>query len=69
MGEVGELLKHLGYGTSVLYALAAYRLFNWLDANVSDDAKAALANIGGRFAHPALRVSRTATMLGKRPML
>jgi hypothetical protein len=44
MAEVGELLKHLGYGTSVLNALAAYRLFNWLDANVSDDAKAALAN-------------------------
>jgi hypothetical protein len=41
--EIGKLLDHLGYATPLLYAAAAYGLFHWLDENVSDEAKAALA--------------------------
>jgi hypothetical protein len=44
MDEIGKLLEHLGYGTSVIYAAATYGLFAWLDSNASDEAKAALAS-------------------------
>jgi hypothetical protein len=43
MDEIGKLIEHLGYGTSLLYAAAAYGLFAWLDNEASDDAKAKLA--------------------------
>ena len=43
MDEIAKLLEHLGYGTSLLYAAAAYGLFAWLDKEASDDAKAKLA--------------------------
>jgi hypothetical protein len=43
MDEIGKLLEHLGYGTSVIYAAAKYGLFAWLDNNISDEAKVALA--------------------------
>jgi hypothetical protein len=38
MEAIGRLLEQLGYGAPVLYALAAYGLFYWLDENLSDDA-------------------------------
>ena len=38
-----KLAEILGYGPSVIYALAAYTLFAWLDANASDEAKSAHA--------------------------
>jgi hypothetical protein len=44
MEAVGKLLDHLGYAAPLLYAAAAYGLFNWLDENLSDAAKAALAS-------------------------
>jgi hypothetical protein len=39
-----KLLEQLGYSTPLIYAAATYGLFNWLDENASDEAKAALAN-------------------------
>jgi hypothetical protein len=39
-----KLLEHIGYGTPVVYAAAVYWLFSWLDANASNEAKAALAS-------------------------
>lgn len=38
-----KLLEHLGYATPFIYAAAAYGLFAWLDENLSDAAKTALA--------------------------
>src|SRR5581483_8914405 len=42
--EIGKLLDHLGYATPFIYAAATYGLFHWLDENLSDEAKAALAS-------------------------
>jgi hypothetical protein len=39
-----KFLEHVGYGTPLVYAAAAYWLFSWLDANTSNEAKAALAS-------------------------
>jgi hypothetical protein len=44
MDAIGKLLEHLGYGTSFIYAAAAFGLFYWLDENASDEAKTALAS-------------------------
>lgn len=44
MDGLTDLIKHLGYGTPFMYAVAAYGLFAWLDANASAEAKATLAN-------------------------
>jgi hypothetical protein len=44
MEAIGKLLEHLGYAAPLLYAGAAYGLFHWLDENLSDAAKAALAS-------------------------
>jgi hypothetical protein len=41
---IGKLLEQLGYAAPLLYAAAAYGLFHWLDENLSDAAKAALAS-------------------------
>jgi hypothetical protein len=43
MEAIGKLLEHLGYAAPLLYAAAAYGLFHWLDENLSDAAKSALA--------------------------
>ena len=48
MAEIEKLLDHLGYATPLLYAATAYGLFAWLDANASDEAKAALARTMSR---------------------
>jgi hypothetical protein len=44
MEAIGKLLESLGFAAPLLYAAAAYGLFNWLDENLSDAAKAALAS-------------------------
>jgi hypothetical protein len=44
MEAIGKLLEQLGYAAPVLYAGIAYGLFYWLDENLSDAAKAALAS-------------------------
>jgi hypothetical protein len=44
MEAIGKLLEHLGYAAPLLYAAAAYGFFYWLDENLSDAAKAALAS-------------------------
>jgi hypothetical protein len=40
---ITALLNHLGYATPLLYAAVIYWLFSWLDANASEEAKAAIA--------------------------
>jgi hypothetical protein len=41
---IGKLLENLGFAAPLLYAGATYGLFYWLDENLSDVAKAALAS-------------------------
>jgi hypothetical protein len=44
MEAIGKFLEQLGYGAPVLYSGIAYGFFYWLDENLSDAAKAALAS-------------------------
>jgi hypothetical protein len=43
MEAVGKLLEYLGFAAPLLYGAAVYGFFGWLDENLSDAAKAALA--------------------------
>jgi hypothetical protein len=43
--EMDELLKLLGFGTPFIYAATTYGLFHWLDANASDEGKAAISHL------------------------
>jgi hypothetical protein len=40
-----ELFKLIGLGTPFIYAVATYTFFHWLDANASDQAKAAITRL------------------------
>ena len=43
--EMDELFKLLGFSTPFIYAAATYALFHWLDANASDEGKAAISRL------------------------
>lgn len=43
MDAIGKVLDYFGFATPFMYAAAAYGFFAWLDENLSDKAKAALA--------------------------
>jgi len=52
-----ELLKLLGFGTPFVYAAATYALFHWLDANASDEGKAAISHLLEMKDHDSKQVS------------
>lgn len=52
-----ELLKLLGFGAPLIYAAATYGFFHWLDTNISDEARAALASMVRQTDHEDVKVS------------
>jgi hypothetical protein len=67
MEAVGKLLEYLGFAAPLLYGAAVYGFFGWLDENLSDAAKAALASEHHEAPRPPAPAGGARPGVGARP--